>query len=82
MEYELTKHEKQSGLDRVRFAENLIKQLPQDHDGRNTWLLNYGFGAEAQSLRSKRNLRMNYKTRSACTTDEQLNMRDAMLSKS
>lgn len=38
----LTPAEVQSGLDRVRFAENLIRQLPEDHDGRNTWLMNYG----------------------------------------
>ena len=39
---ELTPVEIQSRLDRVRFAELLIKQLPADHEGRNTWLLNYG----------------------------------------
>ncbi len=38
----LTPQEIQSGLDRVKFAELLIRQLPEDHDGRNTWLLNYG----------------------------------------
>ena len=26
----------------VRWAEGLIRQLPVDHDGRNSWLLNYG----------------------------------------
>lgn len=31
----------QSGLSRVRWAEGLIRQLPGDHDGRNSWLLNY-----------------------------------------
>lgn len=40
--YEMTAHEIQSGLDRVRYAEGLIRQLPNTHDGRNTWLLNYG----------------------------------------
>ena len=39
---ELTAAEIQSGLDRVRYAEMLIRQLPTDHEGRNTWLLNYG----------------------------------------
>lgn len=34
----------QSGLDRVRWAEGLIRQLPENHDGRNSWLLNYGCG--------------------------------------
>lgn len=37
----LTPAEIQSGMDRVRWAENLIRQLPEDHDGRNSWLLNY-----------------------------------------
>lgn len=38
----LTPAELQSGHDRVRWAEGLIRQLPEDHDGRNSWLLNYG----------------------------------------
>ena len=38
----LTTHEIQSNYDRVRFAEGLIRQLPTTHNGRNTWLLNYG----------------------------------------
>jgi len=38
----LDRFEIQSGLDRVRAAEGLIRQLPDNHDGRNTWLLNYG----------------------------------------
>ena len=42
---QLTPAEIQSGLDRVRFAELLIKQLPENHDGRNSWLLNYGTDA-------------------------------------
>lgn len=39
---QLNPAELQSGLDRVYWAELLIKQLPEDHDGRNSWLLNYG----------------------------------------
>lgn len=38
----LTPAEIQSGLDRVRWAEGLIRQLPETHDGRNSWLMNYG----------------------------------------
>jgi len=38
----LTPAEIQSGSDRVKWAEGLIRQLPVDHDGRNSWLLNYG----------------------------------------
>lgn len=40
----LTPAEIKSGLDRIRWAEGLIRQLPADHDGRNSWLLNYGRG--------------------------------------
>ena len=38
----LSETEVQSGLDRVKWAEGLIQQLPESHDGRNSWLLNYG----------------------------------------
>ena len=41
----LTPAEVQSGHDRVKWAQGLIEQLPGDHDGRNSWLLNYGTGA-------------------------------------
>lgn len=50
----LTTHEIQSGLNRVQDAEGLILQLPKNHDGRNTWLLNYGVRKEAQELRNSR----------------------------
>ena len=46
----------QSGLDRQKWAENLIQQLPAEHDGRNSWLLNYGAGSEAQALREDRGI--------------------------
>ena len=39
---QLDAFEVQSGLSRVRWAEGLIRQLPEDHDGRNSWLMNYG----------------------------------------
>lgn len=38
----LDKAEIQSGVSRVKWAEGLIRQLPESHDGRNSWLLNYG----------------------------------------
>lgn len=38
----LTPTEVQSKHDRVRWAEGLIEQLPDTHEGRNSWLLNYG----------------------------------------
>ncbi len=46
-----TKAEVQSNLDRQRAAEILILQLPETHDGRNTWLLDFGASIEAQQLR-------------------------------
>jgi len=39
---QLTEAEIRSGVDRVRWAEGLIRQLPANHDGRNSWLLNSG----------------------------------------
>jgi hypothetical protein len=48
----LSKHEIQSGLTRVGNAEGLIEQLPDTHDGRNTWLMNYGVREEAQKIRA------------------------------
>jgi hypothetical protein len=48
----LSPAEIQSGHDRVRWAEGLILQLPQTHDGRNSWLLNYGTGAESDAIRA------------------------------
>jgi hypothetical protein len=67
----LTPAERQSGLDRQRHAELLILQLPTDHDGRNTWLLNYGVGREAAMLRACRpagaGVRWNDETRAAYT---------------
>lgn len=38
----LTKAEIQSGHNRVQWAENLIRQLPTGHNGRDSWLLNFG----------------------------------------
>lgn len=38
---ELTPAEIQSGVTRVKWAEGLIRQLPEHHEGRNSWLLNY-----------------------------------------
>jgi hypothetical protein len=43
----------QSHSDRVNWAEGLILQLPADHEGRNSWLLNYGRGQQADALRVK-----------------------------
>ena len=53
----LTGAEIQSGGSRQRWAEGLIEQLPKDHDGRNSWLLNYGVKEEAMKLREKRGIK-------------------------
>lgn len=47
-----TDAELQSGHTRLDWAEGLIRQLPADHDGRNSWLLNYGVSAEAEQIRT------------------------------
>ena len=53
---EFTPHEIQSGSTRVDWAEGLIRQLPETHDGRNSWLLNYGSDkAERQAAWAERN---------------------------
>lgn len=50
----LTPHEIQSGHNRQMSAEKLILKLPDNHDGRNSWLLNYGTGEVAAGLRKNR----------------------------
>jgi len=54
----------QGGFNRVINAEGLIRQLPTDHDGRNTWLLNYGKSKEAKKLRKNRGLKFDKETQS------------------
>lgn len=53
---QLTVPEVQSKINRVLNAEGLIKQLPKDHDGRNTWLLNFGISDEAKTIRETHKL--------------------------
>lgn len=52
----LTPGEMQSGYSRQRWAEGLIEQLPSSHDGRNSWLMNYGVGETANKLREEHGL--------------------------
>lgn len=47
----LIEAELQSGVTRQDWAENLIKQLPKDHEGRKSWLMNFGVSEEAVELR-------------------------------
>lgn len=67
MNYKNTGHEIQSGSDRLKFAEELILQLPATHDGRNTWLLNYGKGEVAERLRAIRGIKFDSETQAAET---------------
>ena len=55
--FPLTEAEAISGFDRVLWAESLIVQLPQTHKGRNSWLLNFGRGEEAEAKREEWKLR-------------------------
>ena len=48
MSIPLDPSEMQSGYNRVQWAEGLIRQLPDDHEGRNSWLLNYGSPDDGQ----------------------------------
>jgi|GEM_PF-2037181 len=54
----------QSGVNRVNWAEGLILQLPKTHEGRNSWLLNYGVSEEAVALRKKHKTEFDIKTQS------------------
>lgn len=70
MKYQPTPAEEQSGVDRVRWAEGLIQQLPADHDGRNSWLLNYGTSHEAIEKRIARGLVFRSDTQAAETSNQ------------
>jgi hypothetical protein len=66
----LTGHEVQARSTRQKYAEGLILQLPKDHDGRNTWLLNYGVGEEAVKIRERNGAIWNPVTQAAMTSSE------------
>lgn len=61
----MTEAEFSASVDRLDLAEALIVQFPNTHDGRNSWLMNYGLGEEAQTLRRKRGLKISPRTRAA-----------------
>lgn len=52
----LTPYEMQCNHSRVNWAEGLIRQLPEDHDGRNSWLLNYGGSPRPKDMLAKHDL--------------------------
>ena len=66
----LTGAEIQSGSNRQKWAEGLIRQLPSSHDGRNSWLLNYGISCEAKLLREEHGIKFINKFAAAETTGE------------
>lgn len=68
----LTKCEVQSNYDRQDSAEGLITQLPNNHDGRNTWLMNYGKGDEAVAMRKARDLIYQPNLRAAESRNQQI----------
>lgn len=63
----LTTNELRSGHTRLDWAEDLITQLPAHHEGRNDWLMIYGSGTEAQTLRSARGLTFDAETQTVET---------------
>lgn len=60
----LSAMEIQSGVNRIKHAEGLISQLPENHSGRCTWLLNYGVGDEALKRRMNRGVSWDKRTSS------------------
>jgi len=66
----LSDAEIESGLNRVQRAEALILQLPADHDGRNTWLLNFGVDIEARRRRGMRGICWDHMRRCAKSYEE------------
>lgn len=64
----LSPAEVQSGHDRVKWAEGLIRQLPLDHDGRNSWLLNYGTADADVAMRQDRGIKWDAGYACAATT--------------
>lgn len=48
--------ERPSRFDRVSWAEGLILQLPVSHEGRNSWLMNYGTSEVGRALREAHNM--------------------------
>lgn len=42
-----------TALDTQGWAEGLIRQLPTGHDGKDSWLLNFGHGPDVEEMRDK-----------------------------
>lgn len=60
-----SKAEMSCGLNRIKWAEDLISQLPPKHEGRNSWLLNFGISEEAVDFRKSRDIKFDDNTQSA-----------------
>jgi Papain family cysteine protease len=64
-----TRAEIQSGSSRVVWAEGLILQMPPDHEGRNSWLLNYGISKQADEVRDRFKVRVMAKPENTATAE-------------
>ena len=62
----LSKAELQSNISRVAWAEGLILQLPKEHEGRNSWLLNYGIGIDAIMMRKEHESNLVWNKKTSC----------------
>lgn len=65
----LSSAEIQSGSSRVKWAQGLVEQLPKPHDGRDSWLLNYGVGEEYDRWRSEQGVAWDETEQCARTRD-------------
>lgn len=66
MKIKLSKTEVQSGLSRVLLAEGLILQLPSGHNGKDSWLLNYGMSNKANDLRANYHTKLVFNAKTKC----------------
>lgn len=72
----LTPHEIQSSSTRQHWAQGLIKQLPLTHEGRCSWLLNYGTIEESKIARAKKDILFLTEYQAAETVSQQKARRD------
>ena len=69
----LTGAEEQSGYDRLTFAEDLVRQLPENHEGRNSWILNYSNREDANKMRDDRGIKWDAYHQAAETSKQHRN---------
>ena len=69
----LTGAEEQSGYDRLTFVEDLVRQLPENHEGRNSWILNYSNREDANKMRADRGIKWDAYHQAAETSKQHSN---------